>query len=43
MQQRAVLTNALLSGSWVPGASTTGSQLHDGDCIDHWQNLTTQP
>ena len=26
-----------------PGASTTGSQLHDGDCTDGWQNLTIQP
>ena len=32
MQQRAVLKTALLSGSWVPGASTIGSQLQDGDC-----------
>ena len=26
-----------------PGVSTIGSQLQDGDCIDGWQNLTTQP
>ena len=41
--QELHLTTALLSGGWVPGASSIGSHILDGDFSHGWQILATQP